>query len=103
VHNSHDTGEKYLFGHVKGRVYRREYRFTREYSRARTRQHAILDEIAELTLEVQGKLFDPQDGVVQRNGNHSPRHVDVRIIAASNRDLRKEVSRKISRRPIFRP
>jgi DNA-binding NtrC family response regulator len=53
----------------------------------------FLDEIAELTLEVQGKLLRViQDGVVQRLGSTAPRKVDVRIIAASNRDLRKEVS-----------
>jgi DNA-binding NtrC family response regulator len=53
----------------------------------------FLDEIAELPLEVQAKLLRViQDGVVQRLGSTAPRQVDVRIIAASNRDLRNEVS-----------
>ena len=84
--------ESYLFGHVKG-----------AFTDASTDHKGIfesadgstlfLDEIAELTLEVQGKLLRVlQDGVVQRMGTTVPRHVDVRIIAASNRDLRKEVS-----------
>lgn len=84
--------ESYLFGHVKG-----------AFTDASTDHKGIfesadgstlfLDEIAELTLEVQGKLLRVlQDGVVQRMGATVPRQVDVRIIAASNRDLRKEVS-----------
>jgi DNA-binding NtrC family response regulator len=84
--------ESYLFGHVKG-----------AFTDASTDHNGIfesadgstlfLDEIAELTLEVQGKLLRVlQDGVVQRMGTTVPRRVDVRIIAASNRDLRKEVS-----------
>ena len=84
--------ESYLFGHVKG-----------AFTDASTDHKGIfesadgstlfLDEIAELTLEVQGKLLRVlQDGVVQRMGTTVPRRVDVRIIAASNRDLRKEVS-----------
>lgn len=84
--------ESYLFGHVKG-----------AFTDASTDHKGIfesadgstlfLDEIAELTLEVQGKLLRVlQDGVVQRMAATVPRQVDVRIIAASNRDLRKEVS-----------
>ena len=84
--------ESYLFGHVKG-----------AFTDASTDHKGIfesadgstlfLDEIAELTLEVQGKMLRVlQDGVLQRMGTTVPRRVDVRIIAASNRDLRKEVS-----------
>jgi two-component system NtrC family response regulator len=57
------------------------------------RSTLFLDEIAELTLEVQAKLLRIiQDGVVHRIGTTAQRKVDVRIVAASNRDLRKEVS-----------
>ena len=83
--------ESYLFGHVKG-----------AFSDATSDKDGIfesadhttlfLDEIAELTLEVQAKLLRViQDGMVQRLGNNKPRKVDVRIIAASNRDLRDQV------------
>jgi len=83
--------ESYLFGHVKG-----------AFSDATSDKEGIfesadhttlfLDEIAELTLEVQAKLLRViQDGMVQRLGNNKPRKVDVRIIAASNRDLRDQV------------
>jgi transcriptional regulator with AAA-type ATPase domain len=84
--------ESYLLGHLKGA-------FTGATSdgkgifEAANQSTLFLDEIAELTLEVQAKLLRViQDGVVQRLGSTAPRKVDVRIIAASNRDLRKEVS-----------
>jgi DNA-binding NtrC family response regulator len=84
--------ESYLLGHMKGA-------FTGATSdgkgifEAANQSTLFLDEIAELTMEVQAKLLRViQDGVVQRLGSTVPRRVDVRIIAASNRDLRKEVS-----------
>ena len=84
--------ESYLLGHVKGA-------FTGATSdgkgifEAADQGTLFLDEIAELTPEVQAKLLRViQDGVVQRLGSAALRKVDVRIIAASNRDLRNEVS-----------
>jgi len=84
--------ESYLLGHLKGA-------FTGATSNgkgifeAADQSTLFLDEIGELTLEVQAKLLRViQDGGVQRLGSTATRKVDVRIIAASNRDLRKEVS-----------
>jgi transcriptional regulator with AAA-type ATPase domain len=84
--------ESYLLGHVKGS-------FTGATSEgkgifeAADQSTLFLDEIGELTLDVQAKLLRViQDGVVQRLGSAASRKVDVRILAASNRDLRKEVS-----------
>ncbi len=83
--------ESYLLGHVKGA-------FTGATDKkgmfeSADRGTLFLDEIAELTPDVQAKLLRIiQDGVVQRLGSTAPRQVDVRIIAASNRDLRKEVT-----------
>ena len=83
--------ESYLLGHVKGA-------FTGATDKkgmfeSADRGTLFLDEIAELTLDVQAKLLRIiQDGVVQRLGSTTPRQVDVRIIAASNRNLRKEVT-----------
>jgi transcriptional regulator with GAF, ATPase, and Fis domain len=53
----------------------------------------FLDEIGEIPLELQGKLLRAvQDKCYERVGEDRTRHADVRIIAATNRDLKKEVT-----------
>ena len=52
----------------------------------------FLDEIGEMPLDIQVSLLRVlQDKKVVRLGGHNPRSVDVRIIAATNKDLRQEV------------
>ncbi|WFF40148.1 sigma-54-dependent Fis family transcriptional regulator [Salinicola endophyticus] len=52
----------------------------------------FLDEIPSLSLEAQGKLLRTlQDGEIERVGGSQPIRVDVRIVAAANRDLFLEV------------
>jgi anaerobic nitric oxide reductase transcription regulator len=52
----------------------------------------FLDEVSELPLPVQAKLLRTlQNGEIQRLGEDQPRRVDVRVIAATNRDLRQLV------------
>ena len=52
----------------------------------------FLDEIGELPLDLQAKLLRVlEDGTLYRVGQSSPTQIDVRIVAATNRDLAQEV------------
>jgi PAS domain S-box-containing protein len=83
--------ESELFGHEKGAfsgaVQRREGRF--ELANGGT---IFLDEIGELPLDVQAKLLRVlQEQEFERVGSSKTIKVDVRVVAATNRDLRKSV------------
>lgn len=83
--------ESELFGHVKGAfsgaVNDRAGRF--ETARGST---LFLDEVGELSLPIQAKLLRTlQNGEIQRLGTDSTIKTDVRIIAATNRNLRERV------------
>ncbi|MEO8017100.1 MAG: sigma 54-interacting transcriptional regulator [Pseudomonadota bacterium] len=83
--------ESELFGHEKGAfsgaLARREGRF--ELANGGT---IFLDEIGELKLETQAKLLRVlQEQEFERVGSSTTIKVDVRVVAATNRDLRKAV------------
>ncbi|MFI5459827.1 MAG: sigma 54-interacting transcriptional regulator [Isosphaerales bacterium] len=93
--------ESELFGHEKGAftgaIARRVGRF--ELADGGT---LFLDEIGELPLETQAKLLRVlQEHELERVGGGAPIKVDVRIIAASNRDLKKAVRDKTFREDLY--
>jgi DNA-binding NtrC family response regulator len=62
----------------------------------------FIDEIGELPLALQPKLLRVlEDGSLRRVGSHQERRVNVRLIAATNRNLGEEVSKKNFREDLF--
>ena len=93
--------ENELFGHERGAFTgandRRQGKF--ELASSGT---VFLDEIGELPLSVQGKLLRAiEEKVVDRIGGRAPLTVDVRVVAATNKDLKTAVENGQFRGDLF--
>ncbi len=96
-----DLVESEMFGHERGA-------FTGATERRRGRFEVahlgtlFLDEVGDLGPEAQGKLLRAiETGVVERVGGGKPIEVDVRIIAATNHDLRAQVDEAAFRQDLL--
>ena len=62
----------------------------------------FLDEVSDLSLAAQAKLLRVvQDLAIERVGGHNTHHLDVRIVAATNRGLLELVNRRLFREDLF--
>ncbi|NLG44039.1 MAG: sigma-54-dependent Fis family transcriptional regulator [Phycisphaerae bacterium] len=93
--------ESELFGHVKG-AFTGAVATRPGFFITANLGTVFLDEISELTLSAQAKLLRVlEDNEVQMVGASRPQAVDVRVIAATNKDLHAQVSRQDFRDDLF--
>ena len=87
-----DLVESELFGHARGAFTGAVAERAGVFEEAH-RGTLLLDEVGELSLRAQAKLLRViQEGELRRIGENISRRVDVRIVSATNRDLRAEAS-----------
>ena len=97
----HELIESQLFGHEKGAFTgaRQAHVGFCEQADGGT---LFLDEIAEMSVDVQAKLLRfLQDHVVQRLGSQHLRHVNVRVLAATNVDPRQQIADRQLREDLY--
>ncbi|MCE5195217.1 MAG: sigma-54 dependent transcriptional regulator [Nitrospiraceae bacterium] len=93
--------ESELFGHEKGSFTGADYKKIGKFELA-DKGTIFLDEIGEMDISLQAKILRVlQEGEIERIGGLKSIKIDVRIIAASNKDLEKCVNEKTFREDLF--
>jgi two-component system nitrogen regulation response regulator NtrX len=93
--------ESELFGHEKGAFTGATERKTGKFDQA-DRGTIFLDEIGDMSLKTQSKVLRIlEEGEVQKVGSNKVSKVDVRVIAATNKDLRRAIQEGQFRDDLF--
>ncbi|MCU7937931.1 MAG: sigma-54 dependent transcriptional regulator [gamma proteobacterium symbiont of Bathyaustriella thionipta] len=96
-----NLAESMLFGHIKG-SFTGALANQDGYIQSSDKGTLFLDEIGELPLSVQAKLLRfLESSECQKVGSTTTEKVDVRVIAATNRDLRDEIKKGNFREDLF--
>ncbi|GGD98360.1 sigma-54-dependent transcriptional regulator [Planktosalinus lacus] len=93
--------ESELFGHVKG-AFTSAIKDRAGKFEAANGGTLFLDEIGDMSLAVQAKVLRAlQEGKVQRVGNDKDIKVDVRVVAATNKNLKEEIKENRFREDLY--
>ena len=93
--------ESELFGHQKG-AFTGAHRDRMGKFELANGGTVFLDEITEMSMSLQAKLLRVlQEGMVERLGANRAIKVDLRIVAATNRDLQRSVDEGVMRQDLF--
>src|SRR5574342_599414 len=93
--------ESELFGHAKG-AFTGAVRARRGLFEEASGGTLFIDEIGETTPNFQAKLLRAlQEGEIRRVGESNPVKVDVRVVVATNQDLKKAIAEKRFREDLF--
>jgi two-component system, NtrC family, response regulator HydG len=93
--------ESELFGHEKGSFTGATERKIGKFEQAH-KGTLFLDEVGEMSLPIQAKFLRVLEGhPFERVGGRSPVRVDVRVVAATNRNLEREVERGTFRKDLY--
>ncbi len=93
--------ESELFGHEKGSFTGATEKQIGKFEQA-DRGTIFLDEVGDMSLKTQAKVLRVlQEGEVERVGSARTIRVDVRVIAATNKDLEKEIEKGNFREDLF--
>ena len=93
--------ESELFGHEKGAFTGAQTRHTGRFEQAEGGT-LFLDEIGDMPMEVQTRLLRVlQEGEYTTVGGRTPIKTDVRIIAATNRDLQQQIEQGLFREDLY--
>ena len=96
-----DLIESELFGHEKGSFTGATERKMGKFEQA-DGGTIFLDEIGDMSLKTQSKVLRVlEEGEVQKVGSNKISKVDVRVIAATNKDLRTEIEAKTFRDDLY--